>query len=323
MKFQSKQLPRFRKQWLAAIPVLLVAGWLIMLNRFSPPPRPAEAVLNPQDSSRVFAADDRTPVTTSDLLPYSAIGEIRAWWGTKGYSGTGCLVSENTVLTAAHCVYRTELGGWADVVVFSPSRNGSLEPYGSATAVRMTVPANYTIQKRQADDIALITLSTTIGNQTGWVRLAGDDTQVEQLSVLSAGYPSDKPGHQMYSVAGNTSTLHNGLIYTDIDAIFGQSGSPIWKLDTDGQPTIVAVLVAELDNGVANLGVPVTLSVVERLASETQTASSTDALSTASVDNTQGTAIMSPIGACGMGVLPMLVCSIAAVAGWRRGIRYS
>lgn len=311
---------RTLRKWLSVTPLAVVAVWLVMLNRLSPPPRPAEAVIKGgQNSARVFVADQRVLVADTSVLPYSAVGEVRAWWGTKGFSGTGAMIGADTVLTAAHCVYRPEMGGWADKVLFTPARNGTSEPYGTANATTFLAPSDYPTTRKQAVDIAVLTLDRPLGEKCGWVRVSDGGQSPEQLAVMSAGYPADKPGHQMYASPGTTASIVNGLLYTDLDAVFGQSGSPMWITDTDGQATLVAVLVAELDSGAANLAIPATQSLIDGLMmGEVAVASvggqaGQPAEGASSVSSTS----LAPTGLCGVGAFPMLVCATIGLIGVR------
>ncbi len=314
---------------LCAIPVLLVATWLVLLNRLAPPPRPMDgAEPSITDRARIINGDDRARVQDTTVLPWRTIGQIRGWWGSQGFTGTGVLVAPDQVLTAAHCVYRADFGGWANSVEFIPARNGQAQPFGKAMGVRFALPRRYAERQSEADDIVLMTLDRAIGNQTGWLPVAAD---LQPLSVTlnwslqTAGYPSDKPSGEMYAASGSvmsSTKASSGIWEIDLDAIFGQSGSPIWISDpAGGQATVVAVLVAELDSGRANIAVPVSADMLAQFQAVSTAEGMLPADDSSIFVGEPGSAGIPlatlPIGTCGAGIVPIMAISVLCLAGLR------
>ncbi len=199
-----------------ARPALLIAGWLTPFTS----PTVSRTTRRPRSTHQPARTRRRHTRARSrrDDLSYSAIGQIRARWGAQAFSGTGTLISADKVVTAAHCVYRADLGGWADEVIFTPARNGTIEPFGTASVVAFSIPDGYVDRKRQVDDVAIVTLNKPLGDTAGFIPLAAESGSLENLAVYSAGYPADKPGHQMYFVDGVTTGFVGGLLYMDLDA---------------------------------------------------------------------------------------------------------
>ena len=57
---------------------------------------------------------------------------------TRTYS-TATMIGNSTALTAAHCIYNANYGGYADFVTISPARNGSSYPYGTTKATKLSI----------------------------------------------------------------------------------------------------------------------------------------------------------------------------------------
>ncbi len=326
---------RVVRRWACAIPVAIILVWLILLNRFAPPPRPMDgAQPSPEDRARILGADDRFAVADPTVMPFRPIGQVRAWWGTQGLTGTGVLVGPDQVLTAAHCVCRAELGGWAHEATFTPARTGESMPYGTARVVRYAVPAEYVQQLSEAHDVVLMTLDRPIGNDAGWLPVlsrARVGPDLMNAPVRSAGYPSDNPG-RMVAVSGSITAMPGtpGAAWEiDLDAISGQSGSPIWiDASADGSAALAAILVAELDNGRANLAAPVSAELVEQLragyvAGEQIAAAANGAAGVlvAEPGSASSPLVAPPIAGCGAGVMPMAVLTFAGLVIVRSGVR--
>ena len=47
-----------------------------------------------------------------DDAPFNRVVLIRNRWGDSWYIGSGTIVGNNDILTAAHVVYNEERGGW-------------------------------------------------------------------------------------------------------------------------------------------------------------------------------------------------------------------
>jgi V8-like Glu-specific endopeptidase len=73
----------------------------------------------------VFGKDDRVEVKDTTQYPFRTIGII-LMTSKSGQQGTctGTLIGPRTVLTAAHCLYNHEDGGWLDEWLFVPGLKG-------------------------------------------------------------------------------------------------------------------------------------------------------------------------------------------------------
>jgi V8-like Glu-specific endopeptidase len=168
-------------------------------------------------------------------------------YGFELHIGTGAMIGNKTVLTAAHVIYDDRLG-WPNSIMFIPGRNDSVMPFGQVTAVDQVVPDQW-IHGNGDYDIGVVVLDTEVGRQTGFLQLAVEpDGFFASQALESAGYPSDLPrgavnkGDAMYSVTGSSFGIDGKMILERITTEDGQSGSPVWFM-SGGAPAVVGVIV--------------------------------------------------------------------------------
>ena len=99
-----------------------------------------------QQLELIIGSDDRVLVTNNELYPWRCVCSllITAQSGTM-YLGTGWLVSPRVVLTAGHCVYMSDEGGWASQIEVIPGRFGDKRPFGSAISRELRSVTGFTV----------------------------------------------------------------------------------------------------------------------------------------------------------------------------------
>ena len=182
----------------------------------------------------IIGGDNRTKVSDTTVFPFRAIGYIVSTW-SKGNPtiGTAWLFKSDAIVTAGHCVYDKDLGGWATRVTFYPGRNGSSTPYGSAYSIEISSTTPWIQNEDSTMDYALVKLNRTIGSQTGWFGYGYEQTSVG-TKVRITGYPGEKNQTQWY-MSGNIFAQSQYRLWYTIDTTPGQSGAPIYL------PTYIAV----------------------------------------------------------------------------------
>ena len=89
----------------------------------------------------VIGEDERKHVENVNILPWQAICKlnITARDDSK-WIGTGWLISARTVITAGHCVYMHDMGGWPKSIEVIPGLDNASKMFGSglATVFRST-----------------------------------------------------------------------------------------------------------------------------------------------------------------------------------------
>lgn len=187
---------------------------------------------------KVIGEDNRTRIQAPyDKFPHTAICslQITAQNG-KMYIGTGFFVGPRVVLTAGHCVYMHEDGGWAKSIEVIPALDGSTRKFSSAISTQFHSLDGWTLNKLTGWDFGAIILpeNAPLGQKTGWFGFGyrDNDAYFKNLDITTAGYPGDKGGRQQWGMSGKSIGVTNeGRKFAyQIDTYGGQSGSPVWEM---------------------------------------------------------------------------------------------
>ena len=236
--------------------------------------------------------DDRVRVTNTTAIPFRHICKLEMTFTDprtrtpQNFIGTGTLVAQSKVLTAAHCIY-DQTFGYATTVRVIPGKNGPgqtrrEEPLGFALSSRLDVPAAY---RTTADgwaampfDYGVITLDRPIGRRIGWWRRIGHvpDAFFQRNRVNTSGYPGSAPagqpgnGNYQYRVYDRVVRVPTPQrIEFTHDVMGGQSGSAIWVRFQNARK-IIGIVTTHDDPRtapVANTGVRITPTVLNDIRS--------------------------------------------------------
>jgi V8-like Glu-specific endopeptidase len=182
----------------------------------------------------VIGVDDRRQITATTSYPWRAICslKIKARDGSN-WIGTGWLVGHRTVITAGHCVYIHNRGGWAREIEVIPGRNGTRRPYGSCKSSSLRSVKGWTRSKKRSHDYAGIILprSCDYGRRLGYFGYGNYSTgTLRNLTVNVSGYPGDKPAGTQWWHARKIKRVTSRTIVYNIDTAGGQSGAPVWRI---------------------------------------------------------------------------------------------
>lgn len=209
----------------------------------------------------VVGTDERQQITDASAYPERIVGWL--WSQAQDDTWSTCtatLIGPYTAVTAAHCVFVHEKGGWIKQMVFIPGlTDPESAPFGTYDWENINILKGYIDNYDGTNygsvlqwDLAVITLQEDAGNQLGWLGFRADDATNWDATII--GYPGDKPEGTMWRNTckippeqfGDLAFVH------DCDSFAGSSGSSMYE-DRQGDLYIRGINVAEDDK--VNYGV--------------------------------------------------------------------
>jgi len=221
----------------------------------------------PEASRVVVGTDDRVRIGDATAFPFRAIGWLRTQSPSDPDSWFTCsatLIGPRTLITAAHCIYDHDDGGWANQILFNPGANEpNFAPFGEYAYRTAHILTAY-IDNYQGYygsvvpwDIAVVILEEPVGDRLGWYGFKVDEATTMQAHIV--GYPADMPQGTMWRASCEIGAFQFSEleVWHDCDTFSGSSGSAIYEQDpASGDRYVRAVNVA--DDGEVNYGIRLT-----------------------------------------------------------------
>jgi V8-like Glu-specific endopeptidase len=237
-----------------------------------------------QSESEWHDAPSKKKVTDPFSVPFRWICKVSVLKNGKyDCGGTGVLISNRHVLTAAHVVYDVIRDPVQYDLGIAIALDGNKDLGRLARSGKPQIPSLYTPEKTDYD-YALVTLNRPVGQSkfdelkggqlcfwgspdcgAGTVLVRVDPKSLVTQTAYTAGYPRNKGQSALWCFSGLLAYVgekDRTMTYT-ADVTEGQSGSPVW-IERDGKSILVGIVVAR---GTTNRVVRVTRELCRQLAS--------------------------------------------------------
>lgn len=213
----------------------------------------------------VIGDDDRTVVPDTRLPPWRFTCALRIKSGSgRRYVGTGWFIGPKTLVTAGHCVYIHDEGGWVESIEVIPALNGASRPFGSAVARSFRAVAEWTDHRNSDFDYGAIILDTPLGARTGWFGFAAlEEARLFSVDINISGYPADREqASRQFFHARKITRASSRKLYYEVDTYGGQSGSATF-LNLNSERVAVGIHTTGASTG--NSGTLINREVFENL----------------------------------------------------------
>ena len=209
------------------------------------------------DPESVIGSDGRLRITPTTGYPWRTIVKLYMTADDDStWIASGAMIDEFRVLTAGHCVFIHDHGGWVKSIRVVPAMDDLDDPYGEAWDTMFTTSSTWISSEHSGYDWGIITLDRNVGSYTGWMgRMTEDSSSAIYTQTMNvAGYPSDlDSGDNMYWDAdiGDGATFNNHFYWAD--TADGMSGGPVWRY-VSGNRYIMTVHAYGRDGTDSNFG---------------------------------------------------------------------
>ncbi|HVR37913.1 MAG TPA: trypsin-like peptidase domain-containing protein [Thermoanaerobaculia bacterium] len=213
----------------------------------------------------VIGGDDRVAIRDTRQLPWRFICALRMHMRDgSDFVGTGWFIGEKTVMTAGHCVFVHDHGGFPERIEVIPGLDRTFRPFGSAVGRRFRAPQGWIDNADTNVDYGAIQLDTPLGRRTGFFAFGAlSDAQLRETDANISGYPGDRDqASRQYFHARTIQQTNPTRLFYDIDTFGGQSGSPIF-LNVSGRR--VAVGIHTTGGSRSNSGTRITADVFNNM----------------------------------------------------------
>ena len=190
----------------------------------------------------IVGEDDRVRISDTTAYPFRTIGQLYSVDGDGNWSTcSATLISSSAVLTAAHCVYDHETGGWLEDYEFYPALNGrGRAPYGKFSWTDAYILEGFITNWKGYYgsvvpwDLAVVMLDQPVGSNLGWMGYSVYDPAYAFTANI-VGYPGDMPDGTMWRASCDVDPDLADATNMDYecDTWPGSSGSSVYDYNPD------------------------------------------------------------------------------------------
>jgi V8-like Glu-specific endopeptidase len=200
----------------------------------------------------ILGQDERVRILDTDQDPWRMICQLSIHGEDGSAVGTGWFAGPRTIITAGHCVFDAQIGGWPQRIVVRAGLDREEQPFADLEATRFSTTRRWHEDRDPDYDYGAIHLgpeADAVTSQTGWFSIAAfNDAALDEQRINVSGYPGDKGGPPSDAFWATEQWFHAKQIvrvtprrlFYDVDTIGGQSGAPAW-IDEDGSPCVVGI----------------------------------------------------------------------------------
>jgi V8-like Glu-specific endopeptidase len=145
------------------------------------------------------------------------------------------MIGRTHVLSAGHCIYSHEHGGWARDVLVIPGMHGDYCPVGGAWAKKLSSWRGWTQNGNHDWDMGVIELDRPSGDWSGYFGLATSSCSASINNIRNnTSYPPIAPfnGVTLAHRAGTADSCPNSnILWFNNPSYGGMSGSPVYRYD--------------------------------------------------------------------------------------------
>lgn len=206
----------------------------------------------------IIGTDDRDEDYTQ-----TAVVKLKFKQNGDWYNGTGFIVSDNLILTAAHCVYDTATDAPSTNMTYTIyNSNGTVNTINYASTYHLPTTYINLSSWDSSCDYALIVVNDDLSDY-GFLDLgiARDKLKSNanssiyknhnsKLGIYVNGYSGDNPNgsnadlhYEMVSGCGNLGNpyLTNSVLYYSTDTVGGESGGPVFVKTNSGTVIVIGI----------------------------------------------------------------------------------
>jgi V8-like Glu-specific endopeptidase len=210
--------------------------------------------------------DDRVQITQTSQIPWRRLCALRIQFPSgSSFRGTGFLVGPRAVVTAGHCVFLRNQGGWARKVEVIPGCNGTSRPFGQVESTSLRSVGGWVTGGKPESDYGCVVLPAGAfdNKNLGSFGFAAFEAPVllAQPAVI-VGFPGDKPPYEMWGAARALKGVTAKTLLYNTATMGGQSGAPVY-IKRSGQRFVVGIHNYGASTG--NTATRITRPVYERL----------------------------------------------------------